>query len=211
MSEEYFTKHARSNDALGAICKECQAKHRRIPEVKQRLKEQFYKYTKTDKYRSYQREYHNRPARKAHRRKYHANRSHLPKVRQQRRRTLMKYRTTKKQLSDTFTSDQEHRMYEYWNNQCAVCKVNFDMFITAQPDHWIPLSNEMSLGTVVENMIPLCSNRHGLVSHTACNQSKSGKDPKQWLIEKYGNKEGLRIYQEVMDYFEWAKKQSKRK
>lgn len=109
-----------------------------------------------------------------------------------------RYRARKRNLPDTFTSDQWLICLEYHNFCCAVCGNQLrDLFGEIEPhaDHWIPIASNECLGTVIDNMICLCNK---------CNQSKGAKMPDEWLIEQYGKRKAQTILNRVHAYFEWA-------
>jgi hypothetical protein len=98
----------------------------------------------------------------------------------------------KRQLPDTFTKEEYHRMLEYWDNACAISGEQELL----QIDHWIPLNSPDCPGTVVGNMIPLSR---------SLNFSKQDTDPVIWLMWKFGEEEGLKHLARINAYFEWLK------
>lgn len=103
-----------------------------------------------------------------------------------------------------FTDRDWQLSLEYFNGVCPVCERQFYDLLnerTPQADHWIPLTDPRSPGTIRENMIPLCGGTDG------CNQYKSNKDPETWLIERYGKRRAQRILARIKTYFEWIRKQ----
>lgn len=100
-------------------------------------------------------------------------------------------RARERNLPDNFTAQDWLNCLDYWNNQCAVCGIKSEEVLHA--DHWIPLFNDNSPGTVVNNIICLC--RH-------CNHTKSASDPVIWLIEKLGKELGQKKLLEIEEYFE---------
>lgn len=113
------------------------------------------------------------------------------------------YRARKHSLPETLTKDDIDNMLDYFNHSCAVCERPFDLFTRPELDHWIPLTSADCPGTIPTNIVPLCGNRHGFVSYTACNPSKSNKDAEQWLIDKYGKTKAKRILKQINKYFEF--------
>ncbi len=107
----------------------------------------------------------------------------------------------KRNLPSTLTSDQWERCLSYFDHKCAVCSRSIGFWHTLAADHWIPLASPNCLGTVVENMIPLCHGSGG------CNNSKGAKDAILWLTEKFGKKKAKQILNRINAYFEWAKQQ----
>lgn len=108
-----------------------------------------------------------------------------------------KRRTAKANKPNTWTEQQWLHCLDYFSGCCAVCgRPLGGLFHTAHADHWIAISNPDSPGTVARNMICLCGGRDG------CNESKSNKDPIEWLIEKFGKREGNKIAKRVQAYFD---------
>lgn len=111
----------------------------------------------------------------------------------------------KKGLSYDFTKNDWQYALEYFNGCCAACgrQMN-DMFGEFKPaaDHWIPLSYEGSnnLGTVPENIVPLCHGKDG------CNNRKHGKLPIVWLEEQFGKRMAAEILKRVEDFFATVRK-----
>ena len=95
---------------------------------------------------------------------------------------------------------------EYFDNCCAVCGQPFDMFIHMELDHWIPVNSEDCPGTTPTNIVPLCGGSE-FDSHTGCNPSKGDKDAMEWLVWRFGKREAKKIYNRIMDYFEWIEGQ----
>ncbi|MDQ7034342.1 MAG: hypothetical protein Q9P01_05755 [Anaerolineae bacterium] len=60
------------------------------------------------------------------------------------------------------------------------------------------MSNTDCPGTVVENMICLCS---------SCNLSKNATLPDEWLNRKYGKRKAKQILERIEDYFDWVRNQ----
>lgn len=116
-------------------------------------------------------------------------------------------RARKRGLPDTLTPTHIDMMMDYFDYSCAVCGRPFDMFTKPELDHWIPLASDDCTGTIPTNTVPLCGNKHGFVSYTACNPSKSDTDALEWLVRQFGDKEAEIIYNRIMDYFEWIEGQ----
>ncbi len=110
-------------------------------------------------------------------------------------------RARKNTFPSTLTSEQWERCLAYFNHKCAVCGRSIGFWHTLAADHWIPLASQNCLGTVVENMIPLCHGDRG------CNNSKGAKEAILWLTEKFGKKKAKQILGRINDYFEWVKQQ----
>jgi len=109
-------------------------------------------------------------------------------------------------LPNTFTLEQWELCLKYFGYKCAICGASKDE-IGLEIDHWIPINSENCTGTIATNIVPLCGNREGLEHHIGCNPSKSDKDPYEYLKQRYGQIQADKIYQRVMDYFEWVSSQ----
>lgn len=97
-----------------------------------------------------------------------------------------------------FSRKQKRFALEYFNNCCAVCGHQLlDLFGDTKLhfDHWIPLSDPATPGTVVTNMIPLCGGKGG------CNNSKHARDPREWLTARYGKRRAQAIIDRIEAYF----------
>lgn len=114
---------------------------------------------------------------------------------EQRRVIKLRYRARKHALPDTFTVEDHKFMLEHWNFSCAVCGRQEGAKLTLANDHWIPLRQEGCHGTVPTNMLPLC---HGI---GGCNNSKQGKDPHAWLIQRFGENQTALIEESIFIYF----------
>lgn len=104
-------------------------------------------------------------------------------------------RTRKQSLPNTFSVADLQRAHEYWGGICPCCgKQIYDLFgeISPHADHWIPLSSPNCPGTVPWNMVILCSR---------CNLSKSDKEPRIWVMEKFGKRQGAAILKRIDEYF----------
>jgi 5-methylcytosine-specific restriction endonuclease McrA len=101
-------------------------------------------------------------------------------------------RSRKRGLPLTFTIEAWERCLDYWGFQCAVCDERNDL----HADHWIPLNNPNSPGTVAENMVCLCSH---------CNHTKSARSAAEWLADKLGSEAAAQKLQEIERYFAWVR------
>jgi hypothetical protein len=109
--------------------------------------------------------------------------------RQSRRIRESRRRARKGSFANTFSLTEWLECLQYWNHSCPVCgNVN-----KLHADHWIPLTNPDCLGTVADNIIPLCQH---------CNISKSNLEAKVWLIRKLGEELGLAKLAEIEAYFQ---------
>lgn len=104
-------------------------------------------------------------------------------------------RARKKQLLVDFTSIDWEYALDYFGGCCAVCGRPVGLWHTLAMDHWIPLNSPDCPGTVPTNMLPLCHGRGG------CNNSKSDKEAKQWLIARFGKLKAKQILQQIEVFF----------
>ena len=98
-------------------------------------------------------------------------------------------------LPDNFIAADWERALAYWKGCCAVCGRPPGLWHTLAPDHWIPLASPDCPGTISANIVPLCHGQGG------CNDSKAGKEARQWLITKLGKRKGLHQYRQIQTYF----------
>lgn len=95
-----------------------------------------------------------------------------------------------------FTAEDWLFALDYFHGCCAVCeRPLLGLFHTAHMDHWIPLANPNCLGTVPNNILPLCGGLDG------CNTSKHAHDPEQWLVKKFGETQAKAILEKVHEFF----------
>lgn len=111
------------------------------------------------------------------------------------------------ELPNTFTVDEWERCLVYFENQCVVCGASADLFIQLDADHWIPISDDDCPGTVATNIVPLCSSKQTIEGQLGCNQSKTYKDPEEWLIERFGKRKAKAILKRIHEYFDWVRQQ----
>jgi hypothetical protein len=120
------------------------------------------------------------------------------------RNITLRRRARKLALPDYFTILDWQYALDYFNDCCAACGRQLtDLFGThkANADHWIPLASPDCPGTVPGNIVPLCGGEGG------CNNSKSDKDPEEWLIARFGKRKGKAILQRINAYFDWIRQQ----
>lgn len=84
----------------------------------------------------------------------------------------------------------------YFDGCCAVCGRPAGLWHTLAADHWIPISSPDCPGTVPTNIVPLC---HGL---DGCNNSKSNREPVEWLLSKFGKQKTDTILKNIQAYFD---------
>jgi hypothetical protein len=100
-------------------------------------------------------------------------------------------RARTRNLPNTFVAADWRRCLEYWGNRCAVCGSTDQL----HADHWIPLVHRDCPGTVIGNMLCLCSH---------CNRTKSARNAILWLTEKLGEEAAKQKLAEIEAYFEYV-------
>jgi hypothetical protein len=119
-----------------------------------------------------------------------------------------RYRNRKRHLPYNFTHEHWDFLLEYWNHACAACGKNGAGFWhTLGLDHWIPVSDPTSPGTVPWNIVSLCNNNdtRGIrqMSGTwCCNQEKRNQRPAAWLTAQLGSRKAQAKLREINIYFE---------
>lgn len=101
--------------------------------------------------------------------------------------------TKKRQLIADFTDADWQYALDYWHGACAYCGHGpslFDRNYVLHQEHHIPLKR--GGGYTVTNIVPACQ---------SCNFNKSGKDPEQWMVERFGKKKSKAILARIHDYF----------
>lgn len=101
----------------------------------------------------------------------------------------------KRALPDAFTHVDWQTALTHFGGSCAVCDRPPGLWHTLAMDHWIPLTDPNCPGTVPTNIVPLCHGTDG------CNNSKHSREPKDWLISKFGPAKAARILARIEAYF----------
>lgn len=109
----------------------------------------------------------------------------------------VRYRARRRSLPMDYSLDDWSRALTYWQDTCAICERPRGLWHTISQDHWVPLSDAHCPGTVATNMLPLCYGADG------CNNSKGGKNPEKWLVQKLGKRKAKRKLEEIHQYFAW--------
>lgn len=117
----------------------------------------------------------------------------MDKARQQNRRARVR------DLPSEFTTQDWIACVDYFGGCCAVCGRQPGLWHTLASDHWIPLNSRECPGTVPYNIVPLCHGDGG------CNNSKQDRPPSEWLIAKFGKRNGGAILKRIEAYLESRK------
>lgn len=228
---EFFAHKERGRYGVSAICRPCLAQRERQrratdPTIKEKdrlrnknpgrvawKRQYMQKYTRTTKYRKWDnernKERRKRPEyiaaekrRKAgarYRQRFSEYRKNYSKTAKGRAVELAAWHRRSARLRDlptTFTANDWQRAVGYFDGKCAVCGRPPGLWHTLAADHWIPLTNPECPGTVPWNIVPLCHQLDG------CNNHKGAKDPLEWLVEKLGEKEAVKVMERITAYFE---------
>lgn len=113
-----------------------------------------------------------------------------------RRNTWRKRKAIKDDAYVQWDREDEDRAYELFEGKCAYCGKEV-LFEKIEFDHFIPISSGGR--TEPTNMLPCC---------TRCNRGKGGKfnrEAKEWMVERFGERCGLLIYQDVLSKIEQIK------
>jgi len=104
---------------------------------------------------------------------------------------VTEHRVKQRVLSNDFTDKQWNQALKHFNG-CAVCGARHRPLAVA---YWLPLEHPDCPGMTVSNILPLC---HGPGS---CNATKGARNPKEWLISKYGASQANAIHDAIVAYF----------
>lgn len=212
-SRDYFTysKHD-TRYGLSHNCRECakrlaiewcknhpeesleiRNRNNRSSKTRERNRQRYWEDPET--YRERRRQRRLKPGVKEHEREYNA-------AWQQRNKSKVveasrKRRSRKSGLTDEFTTKDWEFCLSYWNFRCAICGRPQGLWHCLAQEHWIPIidSRPDNPGTVLWNIIPMC---HGI---DGCNNSKSTKDPIEWLIYRLGKRAAKKKLKEIEAYF----------
>jgi hypothetical protein len=112
----------------------------------------------------------------------------------------LRRRAKERGLPDAFTATDWQHALAYFDGRCAVCSRPPGLWHTLAADHWIPITAPDCPGTVPQNIVPLC---HGV---EGCNNSKSNRDPIEWLTARVGSKKATHILERIAQYFKTVRK-----
>ena len=101
------------------------------------------------------------------------------------------------ELAEGFTPEDWEVALSYFKHRCAVCGRPDGLWHSLAQDHWIPVTSPNCPGTIAANIVPLCQGADG------CNNSKSNKDPEEWLLIKFGKRKARNISERIQRYFQW--------
>lgn len=112
---------------------------------------------------------------------------------------IQRYMSRKAGLPDNFTEADWQFALDYFGGCCAYCGRPAGLFHTLAMDHFVPLNSPECPGTTPTNIVPAC---HGI---DGCNNSKHDRDPKQWIVAKFGKYRGREILNRIQEYFSQLK------
>lgn len=99
------------------------------------------------------------------------------------------YRSNNYGLPSLLTVEDWLKVLEYWEYSCAICGETPKKALCI--DHWYPFTSPKCEGTVISNVIPLCSK---------CNSSKSDLDPLEWLLRHFPKADAYYKYSVIEAY-----------
>lgn len=221
--EYFYQEKRRKSFCLKSYCKQCEAKISRETRDKTKESERAYKYFLAHKQEQYDRrrkwrernldavrayeakqkrddpnrDKRNKAWRAKNPEKYRKQRvAYRHKAADKLRLIMQRYVARKAGLPNDFTEQDWQFALDYFGGCCAVCgRPILGLFHSASADHWIPLSSPDCPGTIPVNMVPLCFQIDG------CNNSKHNRDPNEWLIWKFGEKQAKVILVKVQEFF----------
>lgn len=224
-TSEYFVSNKSSKDGLHYRCKVCHsflnASYRsrnkeKLRESNRRYREQYPDRVRESRYkwrtshpeaqRAIDLRYsHNNKERirQRHRAQYSKHIENHRRYRREhaaeRRHSTNLYRAKKRQLKATFNDADWNFALEYFHSCCAYCGKQRGLWQTKlAQDHYIPLSKGGSF--TPDNVVPACNGKDG------CNQMKSGAEPHQWLIERFGKTKAKKIEEHIQAFFAVVRK-----
>ena len=85
-----------------------------------------------------------------------------------------------------------------WGERCSYCGISADdLGERLTCDHFYPLSDEHSPGSVIENLVPACK---------TCNRTKGDSDPFVWLVARHGQVAGLKRARAIVHHLVIARR-----
>lgn len=222
---EYFSVHKGGQYGLHAKCRECKKQYERehyaIYAEKKKATQAIWRdlnrelhnsrsrksyHDHREKRLTYMRAYHqshrnhlneqNRIYHRIHRdrlNEYHRSYLRTPQGQQAHATGNTRRRARKRQLPVNFTTIDWQECLNYWHGCCAYCGRQANgLFSQVHQEHFIPLVSSHCPGTVRWNMLPSCAD---------CNWSKKNKEPREWVIEKFGKRKGIQILKRIDGYF----------
>lgn len=114
------------------------------------------------------------------------------------RRGSQKRRARRLAVADTFTSADWQRAIDYFHGVCAYCSNPpsfFDKNWVLHQEHFIPISKGGAY--TPENIIPACQQ---------CNFDKKARDPKKWILRRFGPQKANKILARIEAYFDWVRR-----
>jgi hypothetical protein len=113
----------------------------------------------------------------------------------------LRRRAKERSLPNQFTAQDWQIALNHFDGRCAVCGRPAGLWHTLAADHWTPITADNCPGTVPGNIIPLCQGQDG------CNNSKSNREPIEWLISRVGKQKAQAILERINRYFESVRRE----
>ena len=158
-------------------------RYRRSEKTRSYYKEYKAEYRVGDKHRAWQASYNSSERKLESQRKWRELNASKVAVASHRRRHRVRL------VAINFRPEDWDICVERFGGACAACGSTRRL----SQDHWIPLSKGGAYDRY--NIVTLCSGRGG------CNNSKADRDPRDWVVRKFGERCGHEILAVVAAYF----------
>ena len=167
-----------------------------------RRKAAIYQQTHREKIRAYQRVYCEANREKVRTRNSLWRKNNPAKAAQSFQQMNQKRRTRKYNLPIAFSREDEQFCRQYFSYACAYCGNEEGFVWTIAMDHFFPLSDPSSPGTVPSNIVPACHGDGG------CNNRKHRRAPGPWLEDTFGARQAKAILKKIDAYFQVVRERS---
>lgn len=198
LTEDFFYFRSKSSGKYRPYCKNCHnVKYKPSEEY---VKRQYAKHKnqRLNKNAAYREK--NRITLRKKTKEYFAKHPEIYRAARQRRKARIR------NLPYQWRAENEIFAMQYFNNSCAVCGEEDGFWHIIVMDHWIPISNDQSPGTVPWNMVQMCNILpNAPIGASYCNNSKNDKMPHEWLKEKLGENQAKRKIEEIEKFLDIAR------
>jgi len=211
VSNEYFYKAKHNLDGLTGTCSACLRAYNKQTDERRRERHNAYMkqhratHAEQFKERERQRYQHRAKQQTEYQRQRRQTKAYQEHTREWRKRpdVAARYRMhdAKRRARENthtieFAEDEWKTCLNYFESRCAVCGRFGGLWHFIAADHWIPLTSVNCPGTIAKNIVPLCHGQGG------CNNSKSNRDPNEWLEWKFGKRKAKVILKRIQEYFD---------
>lgn len=114
------------------------------------------------------------------------------------------YRMRKRGLPYELSDADWQFCLNHFDHQCAACGKRKGFWVTIVQDHWKPVAKGGA--TVLSNIVPLCHAKKD--GENCCNNTKSDRDAREWLINRFGKRKANQIEKRIAEYFEIVTKRT---